>query len=93
MVIGWAEAEETVVIGEIAMIEEVIEDSQAEVAAVTMIGRNRDGHHNVRKEEAAATVSEEEEVVEARRPNRTGAESQHLAVLEVFLVVVAAVAS
>ena len=92
MVIGWAEAEETVVIGEIAMIEEVIEDSQAEVAAVTMIGRNRDGHHNVRKEEAAATVSEEE-VVEARRPNRTGAESQHLAVLEVFLVVVAAVAS
>lgn len=90
-VIGWEEAEETVEIEEIAMIEAGIEDLPVEVAVVTTTGQNRDVHHNVRKEEAAAMVSEEEEEEEeVKRLNQTGAENQVLVALEASQVVVAA---
>jgi predicted TIM-barrel fold metal-dependent hydrolase len=89
-VIGWEEAEETVEIEEIAMIEAGIEDSRAEEVVVMMTGQNRGVRHSVKKEEAAATVLEEVEE-EVRRLNQTGAESHLLAALEAFLEVVAVV--
>jgi hypothetical protein len=91
-VIGWEEAEETVEIEEIAMIEAGIEDLRAEEVVVMTTGQNRGVRHSVKKEEAAATVLEEEEVEEeVKRLNQTGAESHLLAALEAFLEVVAVV--